>query len=154
MSIQPITNQSPITLRASQKHPGPEGAEVFPGSFAGAGTSQTFCERIPNFTRWIPLHLALFSHFLHVSSRIGLKIPSSQCSGGRWRRCPQPVRILAKAWYKLLNLQRKSADATVVWLKLPTTPGIQDFTLRQNLHCLPPPWRNLSRAYPHAVAQR
>jgi hypothetical protein len=120
--------------------PWPCGAGVFPGSFAGAGSSQTFCERIPNFARRLPLHLAVLSHFLHISSRIGLEIiPSSGWSGGGWRRYPQPGRILAKAWYSLLNMQRKRAAATVVQLKLLTTHGIQYFNQWHNFHNLPPP---------------
>jgi hypothetical protein len=143
-------------LLASQKHPGPVRA---------GGHLQILCGRWlkPNFLREDPKLCAAISAascFLFAFSSRFLEdwagnIPSSGWSGGSWRRCPQPGRILANAWYSLLNLQQKRAAATAVQLKLLTAHGTQDSTQWQNLHNLPPPRRrNLSRAYPRAVAQR
>lgn len=131
--------------------------------FSG-GFCRTLDERWPKliFVREEPKYCAAApaasrSHFA-FSSRYLLDWAKDAPNGG-WsdEGCPcslQPGRNLAEPWCQLLKLQLESAAATVVWLKLPTTRGIQDFIPMHNLHNLAPPRRNLSRACSCAAAQR
>jgi hypothetical protein len=124
----------------------------------GGGLPRILCGRWlkPNFLRKDPKFCAadpaascsLFAFSTRFLEDCAGNIPSSGWSGGSWRRCPQPGRFIAKAWYHLLNLQRKRAAATVVQLKLLTTHGIQDFDQWQNFHNSPPPPAEIEPSIP------